>query len=279
MTTTDATGTAYVLERTPQEYERLRAQSRMWNGAASRAFEEVGLGAGQRCLDAGCGPGETMRLMADRVGSGGEVVGVDVDAPLLATTRTALHGEGYGQCDVAVHDVIRDEPFPRAPFDLVYARFLLLHLPQRVAVLRRLWNAVAPGGALLVQDYDLRGVRVVPPLESVDAVHGLLMAAMTAAGVDVSVGTRLPQLFAEADLGEPGGTDVAGLLQPAASAAAYLEATFRSVLPAALAHGLTTEGEAKAVLDRLRRDVAGSRGTVVLPLLVTAWKRKPAERP
>ena len=53
---------------------------------------------------------------------------------------------------------------PGAPFDLVYARLLLFHLPQRVAVLRRLWEAVAPGGHLLVQDYDLRGVSALPAL-------------------------------------------------------------------------------------------------------------------
>ena len=129
-TTTDATGSAYVLERSPQEYERLRAQARMWNHATSRAFDEVGLGAGQRCLDAGCGPGETMRLMADRVGAVGAVLGVDLDAGLLASTRTAMHREGYGQCDVAVHDVTLDEPLPGAPYDLVYARFLLFHLPR-----------------------------------------------------------------------------------------------------------------------------------------------------
>ena len=121
----------------------------------------------------------------------------------------------------------------------------------------------------------MRGVRVLPPMEALDDVVGLLTAGMTAAGCDVSVGTRLPQLFAEAGVGEPDGTDVAGRLVPAAPAAAYVEATFRSVLPAALARGVTTEAEAGAALAALGREVAtGGRHTVVLPLLVTAWKRK-----
>ena len=80
---TRATDT-YALARTPQEYDRLRAQSRAWEAATSRLLDQVGLAAGASCLDAGCGPGETMRLMAQRVGPAGRVTGIDVDAPLGA---------------------------------------------------------------------------------------------------------------------------------------------------------------------------------------------------
>jgi ubiquinone/menaquinone biosynthesis C-methylase UbiE len=265
----------YVLGRTAHEYERLRAQARAWSRATSRLLDHNGLAPGARCLDAGCGPGETMRLMAERVGPAGHVLGVDMDATLGPATRSMLRGEGHEQCDVLVHDVTEDAPLPGGPFDLVYARLLLFHLPQRVAVLRRLWDAVAPGGHLLVQDYDLRSVSVLPPLPVVDEVHRLLMAGMTAAGCDVSVGARLPQLLAEAGIGAPDGTDVAGRIEAMGPATAYLEATFRSVLPAALARGVTTEREAREALEVLARDSADTpAGLVVLPLLVGAWKRK-----
>ena len=54
----------------------------MWEGATERVLDRVGLAAGARCLDAGCGPGETMRQLAQRVGPSGRVVGIDVDATL-----------------------------------------------------------------------------------------------------------------------------------------------------------------------------------------------------
>jgi ubiquinone/menaquinone biosynthesis C-methylase UbiE len=269
----------YVLGRNAREYQRLRAQARTWNRATGRLLDEIALAPGARCLDAGCGPGETMRLLAERVGPAGEVVGVDVDATLGSTTREALRREGFEQCDVLVHDVTHDSPLPGAPFDLVYARLLLFHLPQRAAVLRRLWDAVAPGGHLVVQDYDLRGVSSLPALPTMDDVLGLLVAGMTAAGCDVSVGARLPLLFAEAGVGEPDGTDVAGRTETLPSAAAYLEATFRSVLPAALARGVTTETEARDALEALARDVReGAYHQVVLPLLIGAWKCRPSDR-
>ena len=55
--TSEAHTDDYVLGRTPAEYERLRAQARVWEAATGRLLDRVELGPGARCLDAGCGPG------------------------------------------------------------------------------------------------------------------------------------------------------------------------------------------------------------------------------
>ena len=113
MTTTDTDG--YVLGRTHAEYERLRAQSRVWEQATGRLLDHVELARGARCLDAGSGPGETMRHLAQRVGPSGEVVGIDVDAALGAQAMDMLLGAGHRQCSFATFDLEADEPIPGAP--------------------------------------------------------------------------------------------------------------------------------------------------------------------
>src|SRR5689334_21269056 len=120
----------YALGRTAQEYERLRAQARVWEDATGRLLDRVGLAAQARCLDAGCGPGETMRLMAHRVGPAGEVVGIDVDAELGAWTEAMLRDAGHSQCRFQGYDLTTDAPVPGGPYDLVFARLLLFHLPR-----------------------------------------------------------------------------------------------------------------------------------------------------
>ena len=199
-----------MLGRTQAEYERLRAQSRVWEQATGRLLDHVELARGARCLDAGSGPGETMRHLAQRVGPAGEVVGIDLDAALGAQAMDMLLGAGHRQCSFATVDLEGDEPIPGAPFDLVHARLLLLHVSDPVAVLRRLWAAVAPGGHLVIHDYDLSVVDALPPLETMDEWKRVVLGAFTGAGCDIRIGTRLPLLFAEAGLGAPDGTDVAG---------------------------------------------------------------------
>jgi SAM-dependent methyltransferase len=277
MTTTDTARQQdrYALGHTPQEYERLRMQARGWEGATGRLLDQVGLAPGASCLDAGCGPGETMRLMAERTGPAGRVLGVDADGPLGAMAVGMLHAAGHRQCTFQVQDLTAGEPLPGAPFDLVYARLLLFHLPQRVEVLARLWDAVGAGGHLLVQDYDLRSISTLPELDWTGEVQRVFAGAFDAVGADVSAGTRLPQLFAQAGIGAPDGTDVAGRIEPLATGRTIVERSFSSVLPAAVAHGVTTEADAAATLAAIDRDATRFPDHALMwPLLIGAWKRK-----
>jgi protein-L-isoaspartate O-methyltransferase len=267
----------YALARTPDEYQRLRRQAQVWESATGRLLDQVALGPSAHCLDAGCGPGETMRQMAQRVGPSGHVTGVDVDAPLGAQAVAILQADGHRQCEFARVDLTTADPIPGAPFDLVYARLLLYHLPQRVQVLGRLWEAVAPGGHLLVQDYDLRSAGVTPALDSTDELVRMIIGAFEAAGCDVQIGARLPQLFADAGLGAPDGTDVAGRLEPLADAQRMLIGVLTSLRTSAVAHGIATEQQIDAVIAAVAGDAERFPDRPVLwPLMIGAWKRKPA---
>jgi len=274
-TETERPPAPYALGHTPEEYERLRMQARGWNAATGRLLDEVGLGPGASCLDAGCGPGETMRAMAERVGPAGRVLGLDADPAIGAMTQAMLHAAGHRQCSFQVQHVTAEDPIPGGPFDLVYARLLLFHIPERAGVLARLWDAVAPGGHLLIQDYDIRGVNTAPELDWFGEVMRVIAGAFSAAGADFTTGARLPQLFAEAGVGTPDGTDVAGRIEPLDAGRLMIESVFRSLLPTALAHGITTEADAAAMLSVIDRDATRFPDRPLLwPLMIGAWKRK-----
>jgi SAM-dependent methyltransferase len=266
----------YALGHTAQEYERLRAQARDWEAATARILDQISLPAGASCLDAGCGPGETTRLLAQRVGPGGRVLGIDVDASIGAMAVEMLHGRGHLHCAFRAHDLAADEPVPGGPFDLVYARLLLIHLPDHAAALARLWDAVAPGGYLVVQDYDAGAFGVLPELPSFTEMTRVIVSTFQAVGADVRTGALLPQLFVQAGAGIPDGTDVTGRVEPlGAGGRAYAENAYRSLLPAALAHGITTEADSAAMLAELAEDTARFADSQVLwPLMIGAWKRK-----
>jgi hypothetical protein len=145
-------------------------------------------------------------------------------------------------------------------------------------VLGSLWDAVAPGGHLAVQDYDLQSVSVQPALDSFEEVGRVIIETFTAAGCDVHVGTCLPDLFAQAGIGAPDGTDVSGRLEPLAQTHRMLAAVYTSVLPAAVAHGVTTKTQAATTLANFTRDAERFPERPTLwPLLIGAWKRKPTD--
>src|SRR5260370_25312109 len=84
----------YALGHSADEYERLRRQAQTLAPVTRRLFHAIGLQPGWRCLDLGCGPGETMRLIGEFVEPSGEVTGLDRDAkaPREAIERLAAAG-------------------------------------------------------------------------------------------------------------------------------------------------------------------------------------------
>jgi cyclopropane fatty-acyl-phospholipid synthase-like methyltransferase len=56
------------------ERDRLRALESLFDGASTRHLVRLGVTAGWRCLEVGCGAGGIARWLARRVGGGGRVV-------------------------------------------------------------------------------------------------------------------------------------------------------------------------------------------------------------
>jgi hypothetical protein len=94
-----------------------------------------------------------------------------------------------------------------------------------------MWSWTAPGGTLVVQEYDLRGMDVFPPLDVVHRFRDIFAAL----GPGMDAGHRLPSWFDAAGIGEPDGTHVAGRMERFDRAfSGMIAAVHRSILPAAV---------------------------------------------
>jgi len=102
--------------------------------APSRAFlEQWGPAGCALALDLGCGPGFSTELLRDALAPQ-RVVGVEASPAFVQAARRRAPGLEWVQ-----HDVL-ELPFPTGPADLVYARFLVSHLPDPARALRALRN-------------------------------------------------------------------------------------------------------------------------------------------
>jgi len=145
------------------ERERLAVMAEVCDPATIALLERVGVPAGSRCLEVGGGGGSIAAWMAGRAG---HVVATDLDIRFLRE-RSAPNLE------VLRHDVVRD-PDPGGPFDLIHARFVLEHLPEREMVLDRLVSWLAPGGVVAIESIAEFPIATSP--------HPEFRAAMTAIG-------------------------------------------------------------------------------------------------
>src|SRR6187549_1252068 len=69
------------------EDERLVAQGALFDPLTRRLLQQAGLAPGMRVLDLGSGAGNVARLVAELVGPGGAVVGIERDSAAVELAR------------------------------------------------------------------------------------------------------------------------------------------------------------------------------------------------
>jgi hypothetical protein len=95
-------------------------------------------------------------------------------------------------------------------------------------------------------------------------------------GRETRMGIKLPGFFIEAGIGPPDGTDVTGFLHPSRVGAKMIAAVYRSVLPLALKHGVTTEERSRWFFEEIQKSESANCD-MLAPLLVSAWRQKAVE--
>jgi SAM-dependent methyltransferase len=160
------------------------------------------------CLDMGCGGGHVALALGRRVGPGGRVVGVDLDAVNVeAARRQAARRKLH---HVAFHQANIYEWREEHGYDRIYVRFLLTHLADPAEAVRVLARALRPGGILMVEDTDFVGSFSYPHCRAFERYVELYREVVRRRGGDPEIGPKLRALLVEAGL-EP--VDVA-LVQP-----------------------------------------------------------------
>src|SRR5262245_28373431 len=125
--------THYIIRGGVEGRERLRLLSRVMRPTTLSLFDRIGLRPGVRCLDVGCGGGDVAFDLARIVGPEGGVVGVDVDETKLELARHEAAARQLGNVEFRRSQIGAGEL--GSGFDVVYARFLLTHLKDPLAVL------------------------------------------------------------------------------------------------------------------------------------------------
>ena len=190
-------GYRYLLGDSSREAARLRAQARLWDPTSRAMFDRLGIRRGWQVLEIGPGQGSLHVDLRRRVG--GPVDAVERSAAFCRRLERLAVRDGLGQGHIWNADLMEVD-LPRGEYDLVFGRWVLLFLPDQMAVIRKLARALKPGGLLAVQDYHRETFALIPlPPEWADflaADQGFFASQ----GGDASIGSRLPELYRRSGL-------------------------------------------------------------------------------
>jgi SAM-dependent methyltransferase len=251
----------------PEAMDRFTAFATLFDPSTFRHFDELGLAAGWRCWEVGAGGTSVVAHLSERVGPGGRVAATDINLSWAA-------GAAAPNVEILEHDVASDPPLA-GPFDLVHARLVLVHVPERDAALANMAAALRPGGVLLVEDADpaLQPLSCLEETRPAEVLANRLRrgfrSLLSERGVDLAYGRSLPRRLRAAGLVGVAADAYFPVSDPACN---HLEvATINLIRDQLLDHGIATQDEIAQHLSA----VAAGKLDLTQPPMISCWGRRP----
>jgi ubiquinone/menaquinone biosynthesis C-methylase UbiE len=264
----------YVIRGGRAGYDRLRALHLVHGPATAALFDLIGLKSGMRCIDLGCGGGEVTLEIADRVGPGGSVIGVDMDDVKLSLAREEAERRSITNATFRSENVTTwREP---AEYDMAYCRLLLEHLEDPVDLLRRMWEAVRPGGFLVTEDADFDGVFCDPPNAGHAFWAGTFTSMIARHGGDPTLGRKLHRRFADAGVPQAEvQVRMHQVLHRTGEGKALALLSLQATAEGIVSEGLATEEEVRAAENDLEAFTRDPLTLIGAPRIFQVWSQRP----
>ena len=267
----------YILDGSDEDLKRLLRIAELNAEMARAAFGFVGAGDGWRALDCGCGPLGALPVMAEMVGSNGEVVGIDFTVSTVERAREVAQQLGLRNVEVIQADINEvDTVSLGGPFDLAYTRCFLMHQADPAECLTAIAALVRPGGWIIAQEpLPDPPPHAHPPSEALGSYWTLMHEVMERSGLAREAVPSLPGCARSAGLEVVRTMGWFNLIDPEVGFPVHT-ATLAAFRERAVTSGVASTSEVDGLIGELGlAATSGAHEWVSSPLFLEVTRQKP----
>jgi SAM-dependent methyltransferase len=264
----------YVLGYRSAEQERLQRQAEELAGESSWLFDQLGPLTGKQVVEIGCGPRGCLDELSRRVGADGSVIGVERSPDAVELAREMVAAQDLGNVQVRELDA-RATGLPRASFDVVTSRLVLVNIPEPEQVVAEAVALAKPGGFVAFHEADWIAHVCDPPSDAWSAIVDLFVAYSDRNGIDPFIGRKVPRLVRDAGLIDVTAQPRIHVYPPGHGRRTILHDFAENLTARVVADGMIDEATLDDLKARLADDLSDPTRLVVSHLFFQVWGRKP----
>lgn len=187
----------YLLGDSKKETQRLKRQAALWDPESHKLFDQLKIRKKTKILEIGPGAGSLYFNLQYRTG-----VGVDF-VERSQTFYLKLHQKlkrkkvtnfQSWNCNLI------DADLPDAHYDLIFARWVFLFLPNPEIHIKKITQALKPGGKLVIQDYYRDTLSMIPMPRDWNNFKKADYKFFASQGGNASIATQIPELMKKSGL-------------------------------------------------------------------------------
>jgi ubiquinone/menaquinone biosynthesis C-methylase UbiE len=247
---------------------RLNVLARVLAPSTGSLLDTLGPLQGFTIVDAACGGGDVTIDLAKRAGPMGLVFGFDLDTEKLQAASERVRAANLTNCAFMHADVTK--PWTVRGVNMVYARFILTHLAEPRQLLANAWNALVPGGMMVVEDIDTEGVFWHPASRAVEKFRRLYVEVTQSRGCDPFIGRKLNDLLETSGFAEV----CTALVQPYSRQGDVKDTitlTFKGIGDSVVSSGLASKEELAGLIAEIDTYASRADTTIAFPRVFQAW--------
>jgi SAM-dependent methyltransferase len=265
----------YLLGDSATESARLRAQARLWDPTAFALFDRLRIRRGWRVLEIGPGNGSLHRELRRRVAGPVDVV---EPSPVFGERIARLaRRDGLGAGRVW-RSTLADALLPRGAYDLIFARWVFLFMPDPARRIAQLSAALKPGGLLAIEDYERNTLRMLPTPPAWDAFLAADHAFFASQGGHASIAGLLAGYYERAGLTVVNVTPTTKSGHPGSPVWRWLSSYFLGVMDQLAGRGGFRPADAARLAAAWRAAGTSPTSLLIAPTVVDVVGRKPVRR-
>ncbi|MEQ1884425.1 MAG: methyltransferase domain-containing protein [Bryobacteraceae bacterium] len=180
-------GDNYLLASGRTGHDRLRMLCEIHDPHTRQLLRNAGLGPAHRYMEFGCGLGYVARWAATQAA---HVTATDLSQEQLAECQRLATEQGLKNIEFRSANIYEHGLAPES-YDFSYSRWLLMHLNRPVDAMRKIREALKPGGIMVCEEADLSAIYTEPPTDGYHSYRDLAFVTGEKIKVDYAGGRHL----------------------------------------------------------------------------------------